>query len=64
MVGFFSVSFSREVVKAVELVWYISCARSRSKLWDFHFFSGTRVNPSSHGICGCQEQGIIPLFCF
>jgi len=33
---FFSVNFSRELVKAVVLC--ISCARSRSKLQDFHFF--------------------------
>lgn len=48
----FSVDFSKELVKTVELVPGISCARSRSKLRDSHF-SGTRTKPSSHGTCRC-----------
>lgn len=56
----FSINFSRELVKAVELVLCISCARSRSKLWDFHFLVVQEQNQVLMGCADVRHRELFP----
>lgn len=62
--AFFSINFSRELVKAVELVVYISCARSRSKLRGFHFLVVQEQNQVLRGCVAVRHRELFPMFCF
>lgn len=59
MAVFFSINFSRELVKAAELVVCISCARSRSQLWGFHFLV---VQEQTQVLGGCVDVRHRELF--